>query len=130
MPSPSELPTLSETQMEIMDIIWERGEATLGDVWRSLSLRRKVASNTVQTLLTRLVDKGWLRYRAVGKVFHYSAVHPRETTLQQVVRRLVRTAFKGSNEGLVMALLDGQDLDKDEADRIRALIEKAERDEP
>ena len=46
--------------------------------------------------------------------------------MTHVVNRLVETAFNGSAEGLVMALLDGQDLDADEAQRIRALIDRAQ----
>lgn len=122
-----ELPALSDNQLEIMDVIWRRGEATLGDIWGELSQSRPVAKNTIQTLLTRLVDKGWLTYRAEGKTFHYAATRPRESTLSNVVKRLVETAFKGSTEGLMMALFEGRELTKDEADRIRELIEKAER---
>lgn len=124
-----ELPALSENQLEIMDVVWTRGEATLGDIWGELSQVRPVAKNTIQTLLTRLVDKGWLTYRAEGKIFHYAASRPRESTLSNVVRKLVDTAFRGSTEGLMMALFDGRELTKEEADRIRELIEKAERGE-
>jgi predicted transcriptional regulator len=126
----SELPPLTEAQIEIMNVVWDRGETTLGEVWGELSARRKVARNTVQTLLNRLVEKGWLRARPSGKAFRYSAAVPRESTLRQMVRQFVRTAFAGSAEGMMMALLEGSELSKEEADRIRSLIEKAERDEP
>ncbi|MBV9850032.1 MAG: BlaI/MecI/CopY family transcriptional regulator [Armatimonadetes bacterium] len=122
-----ELAPLSEVQMEIMNAVWDGGEVTLGDIWRALPPRRRVARNTVQTLLTRLVDKGWLRTRAEGKIFHYRAAYPREATLRQMARRFVETAFRGSTEGLVLALLEDQPLAQDEAERIRAMIEKAER---
>ncbi|MBC8065784.1 MAG: BlaI/MecI/CopY family transcriptional regulator [Chlorobia bacterium] len=121
-----ELPALSGNQLEIMDSVWRRSEATLGDVWTDLSVERSVAKNTIQTVLTRLVEKGWLRTRTEGKTYHYSATRPRETTLSDVVQKLVNTAFKGSTEGLMMALLEGRGLTKEEADRIRDLIEKAE----
>jgi predicted transcriptional regulator len=123
-------PPLSEAQMEIMNVVWDKGEITLGEIHKVLSSQRQVAPNTVQTLLTRLVDKGWLRYRAEGKVFHYSAVYPRERGLRQLVQRLVNTAFQGSAESLVLTLLESETLSKDKADRIRALIEEAERSEP
>ncbi|MCC7229609.1 MAG: BlaI/MecI/CopY family transcriptional regulator [Fimbriimonadaceae bacterium] len=124
-----ELPALSENQLEIMDVVWKRGEATLGDIWGELSQDRPVAKNTIQTLLSRLVDKGWLTTRSEGKIFHYSATRMRESTLANVVQKLVDTAFKGSTEGLVMALLDGREISKVEADRIRGMIERAERGE-
>jgi len=113
--------------MEIMSIVWDHPETTLGEIWRELHDKRRIARNTIQTLLTRLVEKGWLEYRAEGKVFHYRAAVPRQPTMKHVVNRLVETAFNGSAEGLVMALLDGQDLQDDEVERIRALIENAKR---
>lgn len=127
MSDPQNMPSLSEAQMEIMNIVWDQPETTLGEIWRELRDRRKIARNTIQTLLSRLVDKGWLAYRAEGKVFHYRAAVPRQPTMKHVVNRLVETAFNGSAEGLVMALLDGQELEADEVDRIRALIENAQR---
>jgi predicted transcriptional regulator len=120
-------PPLSQAQLEILEVIWERGEATLGEVWKALSRRRTVARNTIQTLLTRLVEKGWLHARMEGKTFHYSAVHPREPTLRGLARRLVDTVFQGSTEGMIMALLDDQEISAEEAGRIRAIIERAER---
>jgi len=120
------MPSLSEAQMEIMNIVWDQPETTLGEIWRELHSKRKIARNTIQTLLTRLVEKGWVDYRAEGKVFHYRAAVPRQPTMRHVVNRLVETAFNGSAEGLVMALLEGQELKQDEAQRIRALIDKAQ----
>ena len=127
MNDPQDMPSLSEAQLEIMNIVWDQPETTLGEIWRELQDKRKMARNTVQTLLTRLVEKGWIATRAEGKVFHYRATVPRQPTMKHVVSRLVDTAFNGSAEGLVMALLDSQELKSDEVDRIRALIEKAQR---
>jgi BlaI family transcriptional regulator, penicillinase repressor len=124
-----EKPVLSEAQTEIMKVVWERGEVTLRDVCKALPPHRQVAANTVQTLLTRLAEKGWLARRAEGKIFHYRATSPRETGLKQIVRRVVDSAFGGSQEELVLALLQGEQLSKEEADRIRQLIERAEKGE-
>ena len=121
---------LSEAQLEIMNVIWDSGEATVADVWKALSARRRLARNTVQTMLTRLEEKGWLRHREEGQAFLYRAMFPREATRKHLVRQLVDTAFSGSAEGLVMALLEGRGLSKDEADRIRAMINQAEKEKP
>ncbi len=121
------LPALSEGQMQIMNVVWSLGEATVGEVWEQLSARRRVARNTVQTLMTRLEEKGWLAHRPRGGAFHYYARRPREATLRRVARRLLDGAFAGSVSGLVMALLDGREISSEEADRIRALIERAQK---
>ena len=121
---------LSEAQIEIMNVVWDRGEVTVADVWKALAARRKVARNTVLTMITRLEEKGWLCRDDGGHAFRYRAAVPREATLRSVVRRLVDTAFGGSAEGMVMALLHGRGVSKEEAERIRAMIDRAERRKP
>ena len=126
-PEDPPLPPLSDAQIEIMNVVWERGEATLTQVCVALS--RELARNTVQTQLARLVDKGWLLHRTEGKAFYYRATVPREDASASAVERLVDAVFGGSAEGLVMTLLDGRKLSREEADRIRAPIERAESEE-
>lgn len=127
MESREERAPLSDAQREIMDIIWDRGEATVAEVWRQFSARRPVARNTVLTLITRLVDKGWLIAQRDRNAFRYRPALPREAAQAEEVRRLVETVFGGSAEGLVMTLLGGGGLAAEEAQRIRAMLLKAGR---
>jgi predicted transcriptional regulator len=110
-----------------MNVLWERGEATVAEVWKTLSARRKVARNTVQTMIARLEEKGWLEHREEGSAFTYRPTRPRQATLRQLVRRVVNSAFGGSAEGLVLALVEDEGLTPGEAERIRAIIDRAER---
>jgi predicted transcriptional regulator len=130
MSKPRSRSPLSEAQLEIMNVVWERGEVTVADVWKALAARRKVARNTVLTMLTRLEEKGWVQRDEEGHAFRYRAAVPREATLGTMIRRLVDTAFGGSAEGLVLALLHGRGISKEEARRIRKMIAQAEGDKP
>ena len=111
------LPALSEGQLEILNVVWKRGEVTVGDVWTELSQRRPIARNTIQTTIVRLEDKGWLRHRADGNTFYYWATQPAHTVRRKMTRRLVDTLFHGSTEGLLLALLEKESLAPDEAER-------------
>ena len=117
----------SDAQVEVLNIIWDRGPATVGELWQAVSAQRPVARNTVLTLVARLEEKGWLRRHEQGNVLRYSAVVPKQTALRQIARRLVDTAFGGSAEGLIMTLL-GDDLSEGEAERIRALLDNVRGD--
>ena len=117
-------PPLSEAQIEIMELVWERGEVTVADVWKTLADRRSLTRNTVQTLMARLDERGWLRHRADGKTFFYRAAHPRQAAQRQLLDNLIRSAFGGAAEGLVMALLENG-VSPEEAQRIREMIEEA-----
>jgi BlaI family transcriptional regulator, penicillinase repressor len=121
----TKIPPLSKAQREIMNIVWDCGEVGVAEVWRIVCQRRDVARNTVLTLITRLVDKGWLRARRVGNAFRYTAARPRETARTEELRRMVNTVFDGSAEGLVMALLQGGELSPEESRRISKMILEA-----
>jgi BlaI family penicillinase repressor len=120
-----ELPTLSETQFEIMNIIWALGECSVAAVLNVLKDRRGVSRNTVHTLMVRLKEKGWLTHRAGTNGFLYSATLGREEVQRRCVQKLIDTVFDGSAESLVLTLLDGGPVSKAEADRIRQMISKS-----
>ncbi len=125
MSKSSQPPPLTDAQLAIMNIVWDRREVTVGHVWRTLSAERAVARNTVLTQITRLEEKGWLSHRTEGNAFFYRATVPRKATRRRMIHRLVDTAFEGSAEGLVLALLEGRDLSAEEADRIRKMLEQS-----
>ncbi len=126
MASRNQLPALSEAQLEIMNYVWDRGQVTVADVWKHISSQRSVARNTIQTMMVRLEEKGWLQHEDNGSGFVFSATEDRSLTLRRMVSRMVETAFQGSAEGLVLALLNGRGVSADEAERIRAAIEATE----
>ncbi len=125
MPKKTNLPKLSEAQTEIMNVVWEHGEASVARVMEELNTRRKVSRNTVQTMLSRLAKKGWLRHRQEGNTFFYEATVGKRETLSAMAENLVNTAFSGSAERLVMALLDGRGISTEERSRIQEMIKKA-----
>ena len=112
-----------------MQVVWDRGEATVAEVWKALSAARPVARNTIQTMMTRLEEKGWLHSRAEGRAFHYRAARTREEVLGGMVKRLVDSAFGGSAEGLILTLLKERGVSPDEAKRIRKMIDGARKPE-
>lgn len=129
MANDDSLAPLTAPQLEVMRAVWSREEATVGEVWDELRGQRPIARNTVLTVMDRLEKKGWLRRRIEGVRHFYSAARGREETLGAMVGRLVETAFEGSAEELVVALLDGRGVSPTEAKRIRKLIDAARRNE-
>ncbi len=120
-----ELPELTPAQGEIMEIIWDCGEVSASEVRRILSRTRKVARNTVRTLLERMEEKGWIRHREEGRTFLYAAAQPREATIGRKVQEVVETVCGGSAEALVTALLDYRGLNAGELMRIRQMLAQA-----
>lgn len=125
MASPDTSP-LTPAQREIMQLVWDRGEVTVAEVRAALSTKRDVARNTVQTMMVRLEDRGWLTHREAGRTFVYSAGRPRKASLGAKVSQMVDRWFAGSPEEMVTALIEYRGLTPDEAERIREMIGNAE----
>lgn len=116
-------PTLSESQLEIMQLIWSQGETTVTDVWNELTRKREVARNTVLTVMDRLVIRGWLQKRPIGNTQLYQATVDQSVSNGQAVKRMVDTVFLGAADQLVAALLSGRGVSDEEAARIKKLID-------
>ena len=117
---------LTAAQREIMEVVWERDEVTVAEVREVLSGTRDVARNTIQTMMVRLEERGWLTHREAGRTFVYSAKRPRKASLGAKVSQMVDRLFAGSAEEMVTALVEYRGLTPDEAKRIREMIKKAE----
>ena len=78
-------------------------------------------------MLSRLDEKGWLAHRDDGGTFLYRARVPRQKVQQQRLEQVVDSVFDGSAAGILMALLKDRSLTTEEADRIRRMIDRAEK---
>lgn len=125
MPKPETTP-LTTAQREIMEVVWDHDEVTVTQVRRELTKNREVARNTVQTMIVRLEERGWLKHRAEGRTFWYSANRPRAASLGAKVAQMVDHLFGGSPEEMVTALMEYRGLTPDEANRIRRMIDAAD----
>lgn len=117
---------LTEAQRQIMEVVWDQEEVTVTQVRDELAQRREVARNTIQTMIVRLEERGWLKHRTEGRTFWYSANRPRTASLGAKVAQMVDRLFAGSPEEMVTALMEYRGLSADEADRIREMIDTAE----
>ena len=121
---------LTDSQREIMEIVWQRSEVTVSEVREALVSTRNVARNTIQTLVVRLEEKGWLTHREDGRTFIYSAARPKSVSLGAKVVQMIDRLFAGSPEEMVTALIQYRGLSADESERIRAMIDAAEAAQP
>lgn len=119
---------LTEAQRDIMEVVWRRDEVTVSEVREALASRREVARNTVQTMMVRLEERGWLKHREAGRTFYYAAARARSSSLGVKVSQMIDRFFAGSPEDMVTALIEYRGLTEDEGQRIRQMIEQAERE--
>ena len=120
--------TLTEVELEFMQIVWAAGEVTTEDVLQRLRQQgRDLADGSVRKVLSILVTKGYLSRRPDGRGFRYSAVVPKGRADRSMLLDLVNRAFDGSPALMVAALLDSPKVRKSDLAKIKKLI--AEREE-
>jgi len=123
MPRPrSEHPTPGE--LDVLNILWDRGPCTAREVWEVLNERRKRHYTSVNSLLNTMADKGLLTRHSDRRAFVYEANIAREKTQGQLVQDLVGRAFEGSPSGLVLQVLDQCDPSPEEMDQIAKMIRR------
>lgn len=120
---------LTGLQLSILQILWDRQEATTQEVWRTLRQERPLALTTVATLLSRLERKKVLTHRREGRQYVYRATVSRAEVRRSKVRDLMETLFDGDRAALVSHLVRADEVDAEELARIRALIDEAESEE-
>src|SRR3974377_1120949 len=115
---------LSRRERQIMDILFQRGRATAGEIHGALPWGP--AYSAIRAALSVLEKKGHIRYEIDKLRYVWMPRVEREQALRSELRRLLRTCFDGSVEQAMAALLDEKSLKLDEEakTRIRALIEK------
>ncbi len=109
-----------------MDVIWDKGEATVSDVAEALPKSPALAYSTILTTLRILENKGFLRHSKDGRAFVYHPVVGRQQARESAVTHLVRRFFENSPELLMLNLLDGKKVEAAELRRLRKKIEEAE----
>jgi BlaI family penicillinase repressor len=118
---------LTDLQLELMRVLWSRGEASAGEVTEALRSDRPLASTTVATLLSRLEKKGVVTHRADGRTYMYRARITEGEVRGSLLSR-VKDVFAGDVSALMAHLLRDDELSADDLARVRALIDARERE--
>lgn len=119
-------PTLTESELRLMEILWNRGSASVGDVVENLPMRKKLAYSTVLTTMRILEEKGYIRHEKQGRAFIYTPIVNRDSARQSAVRFVVSRFFEDSPELLVQNILENAEIDPQELERLRRMLEEKE----
>ncbi len=117
---------LTELQLAILRVIWDRSEATVQDVWEALHAERGLAQTTVATMLSRLERRGVVTRRAQSRQYHYRAAVTEREVQHSMVGELTERLFDGDVTALVQHLLTGKDVSPGDIAKIRDMIERVE----
>lgn len=123
---PKKSATLTEAELRLMRILWERGESTVNELVAALPKKNALAYNSVLTTIRILEQKGYVQHRKEGRAFSYVPVIREEQAGDSEVRHVLQRFFGNSREKLVLSLLGGGEITPEELARLKEAIERTE----
>jgi len=109
-----------------MKLVWQRGAATVRDVYEVLLERRKIAYTTVMTMMKILETKGYLKKRRQHRAFLYRPAHPKNQIIRGMIREFIDRVFNGSAEPLLVHLVKSHHLREKDLQKIVRMVEESE----
>jgi predicted transcriptional regulator len=115
--------TMGERELDIMQVLWRLGLATVAEVQSDLHAQHKrVAYTTIQTMLNRLETKKLVARDTTDRMHRYRALLKQPKAVDSALKRLTKRFFEGSAEALVTRLVE-KDLNQEQLERIQSLID-------
>jgi predicted transcriptional regulator len=124
----TKLPKPTARELEILKILWDRGEATVRTVFDEMSRTAPIVQNTVQAFLRTMETKGLVRHRVEGRTFIYVPVIKRNQAGKKMMRLALNTVFDGAIDQLVQSAFSVRQPTEDELKRLEVMIRKARKD--
>jgi len=114
---------LTDAELELMRILWDRGEGTVRDVLAHLPPERDLAYTTVSTTLRILEGKGFVTARKEGRSHVYAPAEAKPRYEARSVRHMLGALFGGDRLALMRQLIDPDEVDRDELIELRSLLD-------
>jgi BlaI family penicillinase repressor len=122
------IPKPTDSELEILRHLWKHGPSTVRDVNDALNIGKEVGYTTTLKLMQIMADKGLVSRILEGKTHIYEAAVSEENTQQQLLDKVMHTAFGGSMSRLVMQALGQNQASAEELQQIREMLDKLEGD--
>jgi BlaI family transcriptional regulator, penicillinase repressor len=115
---------LTNQELEIMKVVWNRGSSTVREVYEELLKRRRIAYTTVMTMMGTLEQKGRLRKSEQGRAYVYMPVESQTKVVGSMVQEFVKRVFNGSATPLLVHLVENMEGDGEQIEEIRSLLKE------
>ncbi len=118
-------PTLTDAEARVMSVLWQRHTASVADVVVALKRKHAVSYSTVQTILRILEEKGYVTHEKVARAFIYRPRVDERQARRRAIRHLMTRLFNGSPSLLVLNVLEDDQIEAEELNRLKKLVEDA-----
>ena len=114
-------PVLTEAELRLMEVLWKNGRATIAETTDALKAH-KLAYSTVLTTMRILEQKGYVKHTELGRAYVYEPIVERDTASRRAVQQVLKRFFNDSPALLALRLLEDENIDGAELDRLRRQI--------
>lgn len=121
--------TLTEAELRLMKLLWDRGESAVSDLVSGISDTTPLAYTSVLTTIRILEKKGYVRHRQEGRAFLYSPCVAEQDAEKSEVRQLLQRFFGNSRERLLLSLLGDEEISSEELKRLKEAIAQTPEEE-
>jgi BlaI family transcriptional regulator, penicillinase repressor len=120
---PTKSATLTEAELRLMEVLWERGSSTVQQVLDALPQRPALAYNSVLTTMRILEKKGYVKHLKDGRAHVYTPLVERQEATRSEISHLVHRFFKNSRDLLLLNILEDSSIDEQELKRLRQFLQ-------
>lgn len=117
------MPKISESEWEVMKVIWAEHPITSGKVVNSLEDSTSWKPRTIKTLLNRLVDKGAVGREGRGKDYYYFPLIEKAVLVKAESQSFLKRVFGGSLKPMIATMVETEDLSPEDIEEIKRLFE-------
>jgi BlaI family transcriptional regulator, penicillinase repressor len=121
---PKKSATLTEAELRLMEVLWEKGPATVHHILGALPPQPALAYNSVLTTIRILEKKGYVQHVKDGRAHVYMPLVGRQEASRFEIRNLLNRFFNNSHELLVLNLIEDKTIDADELKRLGELLQE------
>ena len=120
----------TDLELELLKVIWERGQATVREVYQDLAKQRKIAYTTVLTMMGVLEHKGHLRKIAGERAYIYHPTRTKGKVVENMVNEFVDRVFSGSAKPLLVHLMEDPNIPAEDLAEIEKLLRARRKKKP
>lgn len=116
------LPRISDSEWEIMKIIWSKEEVTSNEIIQSLKGKQEWKSTTIKSLISRLLNKEVIGFRKNGKEYFYYPLISEEESIKEESQSFLKRVFNGSINDMILNLVKSEELTNEDINELRDIL--------
>ena len=116
------LPKISDSEWEVMKIIWSKEEATANEIIDNLKGKQEWKNTTIKSLINRLLNKEAIGFRKSGKEYFYYPLISEEECIKEESQSFLKKVFNGSLNEMVLNLVKSEKLTQEDINELRDIL--------